>query len=100
MDEGDQWTNSAPPETTQEGPVEGGLELTEEVLGPPAEPAAEVAEPPVSTASPVAEAAPIHYAATIRTWFNDTFANLVASGRVREREAHAALLDLLHRLGL
>ena len=55
---------------------------------------------PVSSASPVHPAAPPHVEVTIRAWFIDTFANLVATGRIREREVEMYLQDLLHRLHL
>ena len=44
-------------------------------------------------------AAPAHAESTIKGWFADTFNNLVATGRIREREAEAFLQDLLKRLG-
>jgi hypothetical protein len=70
-----------------EAPAAEPTALPEEVI------AAEVAS------SPVMEAPPIHAAITIRGWFHDTFNNLIATGRVRERDAEAYLQDLLHRLG-
>jgi hypothetical protein len=76
-------------------PVTVGEVSTVTIL-PPVEP------PPASVpeASPTLAAMPSHAAPTIKSWFSDIFANLVATGRVREHEAEAFLQDLLKRLGL
>ncbi len=85
-----------PPEPAAEPPpqsAEAGLVAVASSDLPPL-------QEPVSSASPVAPAAPVHAETTIRGWFNDTFANLIATGRVRDRDAEASLQDLLNRLHL
>lgn len=44
-------------------------------------------------------APPVHGDVTIRGWFNDVFANLVATGRVKSDRAEEYLQDLLNRMG-
>jgi hypothetical protein len=82
----------------------GQVALAGDLLPPSPEPVASVPSlpeaPPVAVASPVAPAAPPAAEATIRSWAADTFTNLVATGRLREREAEAFVQDLLKRLGL
>ena len=97
------------PEPVAEPPkAEGASAAAASVEAPlsPPEPAPSAPEPQavdasaaVVVASPVPLAAPAHAEATVRGWFVDTFNNLIATGRVREREAQAFLQDLLKRLG-
>jgi hypothetical protein len=60
--------------------------------------------PSLSPTEPVASASPpsmaVHAEATIKAWFADTFTNMIATGRIREREVEALLQDLLRRLAL
>lgn len=70
--------------------------LSEDVLAAPI--VVEDSPPPV-IASPTLPPLPASTSATIRSWAADTFNNLVATGRMREREAESAVQDLLRRLG-
>jgi hypothetical protein len=72
-------------------PIAGEPSLPEDVIA---------AEAPPVAPSPVLETPVIHADSTIRGWFSDVFSNLIATGRVREREAEVYLQDLLKRLGL
>lgn len=61
---------------------------------PPEELAPSAASPPTTNYAP-----PVHGDVTIRGWFNDVFANLIATGRIRADKAEEHLQDLLKRLG-
>jgi len=72
------------------------LTISDEAPLPPLPPLEDLAP----SASPTLAAMPPHAEITIKAWFVDTFTNLVATGRLREREVEALLQDLLLRLGL
>lgn len=105
----------APPKTSVTPPVESAVVTPPPVPITPkvavsaslveVEPA--VGEPSLSLPPPeklapstsFSPAPPVHGDVTIRGWFNDVFANLVATGRVKSDRAEEYLQDLLNRMG-